>query len=40
MPIIRLCHRVICFNRETGGHSANGGLKLKKELLKIEALSL
>ena len=37
LPIIRPCHRVICSNGETGGYSANGGIKLKKALLKIEA---
>ena len=38
LPIIRPCHRVICSNGEIGGYSANGGVKLKKALLKIEAL--
>ena len=38
LPIIRPCHRVICSNGEVGGYSANGGVKLKKALLKIEAL--
>ena len=38
LPIIRPCHRVICSNGEIGGYSANGGAKLKKALLKIEAL--
>ena len=38
LPIIRPCHRVICSNGEIGGYSANGGVKLKKTLLKIEAL--
>jgi O-6-methylguanine DNA methyltransferase len=37
LPIIRPCHRVICSNGEIGGYSANGGTKLKKALLKIEA---
>ena len=39
LPIIRPCHRVICSNGEIGGYSANGGTKLKKALLKIEALN-
>ena len=38
LPIIRPCHRVICSNGEIGGYSAYGGTKLKKALLKIEAL--
>ena len=38
LPIIRPCHRVICSNGEIGGYSANGGVKLKNALLKIEAL--
>ena len=38
LPIIRPCHRVICSNGEIGGYSANGGVKIKKALLKIEAL--
>ena len=37
LPIIRPCHRVICSNGEIGGYSTNGGPKLKKALLKIEA---
>ena len=39
LPILRPCHRVICSNGEIGGYSANGGTKLKKALLKIEALN-
>ena len=38
LPIIRPCHRVICSNGELGGYSANGGVKFKKALLKIESL--
>ena len=38
LPIISPCHRVICSNGELGGYSANGGVKFKKALLKIEAL--
>ena len=37
LPIIRPCHRVICSNREIGGYSINGGVTLKKALLKCES---
>ena len=36
LPIIRPCHRVICSNGEIGGYSINGGVTLKKALLKCE----
>ena len=37
LPIIRPCHRVICSNGEIGGYSINGGVTLKKALLKCES---
>ena len=37
LPIIRPCHRVICSNGEIGGYSINGGVTLKKALLKSES---
>ena len=37
LPIIRPCHRVICSNGEIGGYSINGGVALKKALLKCES---
>ena len=37
LPIIRQCHRVICSNGEIGGYSINGGVTLKKALLKCES---
>ena len=37
LPIIRPCHRVICSNGEIGGYSFNGGVTLKKALLKCES---
>ena len=37
LPIIRPCHRVICSNGEIGGYRINGGVTLKKALLKCES---
>ena len=37
LPIIRPCHRVICSDGEIGGYSINGGVTLKKALLKCES---
>ena len=37
LPIIRPCHRVICSNGEIGGYSIDGGVTLKKALLKCES---
>ena len=37
LPIIRPCHRIICSNGEIGGYSINGGVTLKKALLKCES---
>ena len=37
LPIIRPCHRVICSIGEIGGYSINGGVTLKKALLKCES---
>ena len=37
LPIIRPCHRVICSNGEIGWYIINGGVTLKKALLKCES---
>jgi methylated-DNA-[protein]-cysteine S-methyltransferase len=39
MPLIIPCHRVIGSNGSLGGFSAQGGLKLKKRLLKLETIA-
>lgn len=36
-PIVVPCHRVLRSDGSLGGYSAPGGLKLKRELLKLEA---
>ncbi len=39
-PIVIPCHRVIRSNGTVGGYSGQGGIKLKKELLKKEGVRL
>jgi methylated-DNA-[protein]-cysteine S-methyltransferase len=40
LPLIIPCHRVICANGKISGFSASGGVKLKKRMLKLEAIAL
>ena len=39
-PIVIPCHRVIRSDGTVGGYSGEGGVKLKKELLKKEGIRL
>ena len=39
LPLIIPCHRVICANGTLGGFSTQGGVRLKKRLLRFESAS-
>lgn len=40
LPLIIPCHRVICANGKIGGFSAEGGVELKKRMLKLEQAAM